>query len=449
MFEPYQSTPEQPWNVRRVVHLHRRAGFAATWSDIQRDLKDGPQAAVTRLLRANPKRQRDEANDQANDKANDFEQMSAVICDAAVGSGNINRLKAWWLYRMLFTPAPLGERLTLMWHDHFATSNIKVADVALMRQQNAIFRQLSRAPFGETLRRVAKDPALLVWLDADANRKEHPNENLAREIMELFSLGVGNYSEDDIQEAARALTGWSVNKRQFRSYDQYHDVGEKTIFGKSGNWTGDDLVRMLVEHPATARRLAFRICKLFMGEKVASSEQHSALANCLRERDLDTGWAIETVLRSEAFFSNSTLGNRVLGPIEFVIGAARSLEITDPPPSTLLLAEATANLGQDLFNPPNVFGWPGGRSWLTSRTLIGRANFASALVNGELTRPSKPFDAAALAESHGFPKTKEIGRFFAQLLLGQPRLPAAFQPYAETPARLVSAILASPEAQLA
>ena len=318
-----------------------------------------------------------------------------------------------------------------------------------MRQQNAIFRQFSRAPFAEMLRRVAKDPGILVWLDADANRKEHPNENLAREIMELFSLGVGNYSEDDIKEAARALTGWSVNRGKFRSYDQYHDDGEKTIFGKSGKWAGDDLVRMLVEHPAASRRLAFRICELFMGERSAADDVIDELAGGLRERNLDIGWAIETVLRSEAFFSNNNIGNRVLGPIEFVIGAARSLEITDPPPSTLLLAEATANLGQDLFYPPNVFGWPGGRSWLTSRAVIGRANFASALAGGELLTPSKPLDAAALAESHGFTKAREIGSFFAQLLLGQPQLPTQLQPYAETPNRLVAATLASPEAQLA
>ena len=444
MLKRYEPTPEQPWNVGRVVHLHRRAGFAASWSEIQRDLVDGPEVAVARLLhtKANPQR----AN--ADEAASEFEQMSSVICDAAVGSGNINRLKAWWLYRMLFTPDPLGERLTLLWHNHFATSNIKVADVNLMRQQNVIFRQLSRAPFGEMLRRVAKDPAMLVWLDADANRKKHPNENLAREIMELFSLGVGNYSEDDIKEAARALTGWSVNKGKFRVYDQYHDDGEKTILGKSGKWTGDDLVRMLVEHPATSRRLAFRICGLFMGAKPVADDIIDKLARGLRERDLDIGWAIETVLHSEAFFSDDNIGNRVRGPIEFVIGVARSLEITDPPPSTLLLAEVTANLGQDLFYPPNVAGWPGGRSWLTSRALIGRANFASALAVGELLTLAKPINAAALAELHGFTKAQDIGSFFAQLLLGQSQLPTELRPFAKTPNRLVASILASPEAQL-
>lgn len=444
MLEQYQLTQETPWDVSRVVHLHRRAGFAATWNEIQCDLRDGSDAAVTRLLHIRPTGQK--ADD---DVTSEFEQMSSVICDAAVGSGNINRLKAWWLYRMLFTPDPLGERLTLMWHNHFATSNIKVADVSLMRQQNAIFRELARAPFGDLLGRAAKDPALLVWLDADANRKEHPNENLAREIMELFSLGVGNYTEDDVQQAARALTGWSVNKGEFRNFDQYHDDGEKTIFGHCGNWTGKDFVHMLAEHPATSRRIAFRVCELLLGESLVSTVIIDELADALGERALDVGWAIETVLRSEAFFSVGNIRNRVLSPIEFVIGAARSLEITDPPPSTLLMAEAAANLGQDLFYPPNVFGWPGGRAWLTNRALIGRANFAAALVNGELHTPAKPFDAAELAARHGITDTSGVASFFAQLLLCKEELPRELRQYAETPNRLVTAILASPEAQLA
>jgi len=445
MLEQYEPTSETAWNASRVVHLHRRAGFAATWNEIQRDLSDGPAAAVTRLLHNSPTGQQTDAGEVTSD----FEQMSSVICDAAVGSGNINRLKAWWLYRMLFTPDPLGERLTLMWHNHFATSNVKVADVSLMRRQNELFRKFARAPFGDLLHRAANDPALLIWLDADANRKEHPNENLAREIMELFSLGVGNYTEDDVQQAARALTGWSVNKGKFRNYDQYHDDGEKTIFGQRGNWTGEGFVRMLAEHPATSRRIAFRICEQFLGETLSSPDIVDELASGLRERTLDVGWAVETVVRSKTFFSAGNIRNRVLSPIEFVVGAVRSLEIMDPPPSTLLLAEATANLGQDIFNPPNVFGWPGGRAWLTNRALIGRANFALALVNGELHTPSKPFDAAALAASNGFTEAGEIGSFFAQLLLGQEELPNELRQYLETPNRLVTAILASPEAQLA
>ena len=155
--------------------------------------------------------------------------MARTIGDAAVASGNPNRLKAWWLYRMLFSPDPLGERLTLMWHNHFATSNRKVQDLALMREQNDLLRQHARATFGELLHAVVKHPAMLVWLDADANRKGHPNENLARELMELFTLGVGNYTEDDVQAAARALTGWTVVGGRFGFRETRHDDGEKVF----------------------------------------------------------------------------------------------------------------------------------------------------------------------------------------------------------------------------
>jgi uncharacterized protein (DUF1800 family) len=437
---PYRPSDSAPWNLRRVVHLHRRAGFAATWSELQRDLRDGPQASVDRLLNG---------KSRIDGVAESFESMASVIGDAAVGSGNVNRLKAWWLYRLLFTPDPLTERLTLMWHNHFATSNLKVENVAAMRRQNDIFRQYARGPFGELLGRVAKDPALLVWLDADANRKEHPNENLAREMMELFTLGVGHFTEKDVKESARALTGWSIKDSEFRHADEQHDDGEKTIFGKSGKWTGDDLVRLLLEHPATARRLAFRIVEMFMGEGTRDDVAIDKLADGLRQQHLDIAWAVETVLRSESFFSDRNIGNRVLGPIEFMVGAVRSLERFDPPPSTLMLAEWTTMLGQDLFYPPNVFGWPGGRSWLTSRALIGRANFAAAIINGTLHYPQKPFAAGSLVTQHSFTQPEDCRTFYASLLLGDPQAADRLLKQSDAPERMVMSILASPEAQLA
>ena len=168
---------------------------------------------------------------------------------------------------MLFGPDPLTERLALMWHNHFATSNLKVGNLAFMRRQNELFRQLGRRPFGELLEAVLHDPAMLIWLDAPSNRKGHPNENLARELMELFSLGIGHYTEHDVKEAARALTGWRVENEVFAETAARHDDGEKTILGKTGRWKGDDLVRMVLEHPATSRRLAWRICELFLARR--------------------------------------------------------------------------------------------------------------------------------------------------------------------------------------
>src|SRR5262249_24944887 len=183
-------------------------------------------------------------------------------------AGEPGRLKAWWIYRMLFGPDPLSERLVVLWHNHFATSLEKVRSAVLLRRQNQTFRDLGRAPFGKLLNAAVREPALLVWLDAPSNRKGYPNENLARELMELFSLGVGHYSETDVKEAARALTGWTVAEEQFREDDALHDAGDKTILGHAGMWKGADLIRFMLEHPATARRLAFRVCELLIGHGV-------------------------------------------------------------------------------------------------------------------------------------------------------------------------------------
>lgn len=440
--QPWKPGADQPWNLRRVWHLHRRAGFAATWSELQNDLRAGPDAAIERLVRPADAG----GPSEAGGRVDEFEQMSSVICEAAVASNNINRLKAWWMYRMLNSPDPLGERLTLMWHNHFATSNLKVENVGLMREQNELMRRHARSSFSELLGSMAKDPALLVWLDADGNRKEHPNENLAREIMELFSLGVGNYSEEDIREAARALTGWTVSRDRFRSIPDRHDDGEKTIFEETGKWTGDDFVQLLIKHPATPRRIAFRICELLMGESTIDSSLVSELADGLLEHDLDVGWGVEALLRSQAFFDEENIGNRILSPSHFVIGAVRALELTDPPPSTLLLAEWTARLGHDLFYPPNVFGWPGGRAWLSSRTMIGRANFVSSLSTGLLNRDRAPFDGIGLAECHGIESVEDRLTFFGQLLLGQEEPPAEFRGTGVESMALK--LLASPYAQL-
>ena len=195
---PFEPNAEAPWDLRRVVHLHRRAGFGATWEEIGRDLDDGPGPSVDRLLRG---------DSRIDGVPEGFGKTAELLADAAVASNDPNRLKAWWMYRILFGPDPLGERLTLMWHDHFATSNLKVDDLGLMRSQNETLRSHARGPFGDMLGAMVHDPALLVWLDAPSNRKGRPNENLARELLELFALGVGRYTEADVKESARALTG--------------------------------------------------------------------------------------------------------------------------------------------------------------------------------------------------------------------------------------------------
>jgi uncharacterized protein (DUF1800 family) len=329
-----------------------------------------------------------------------------------------------------------------------------------MRRQNDLFRTLGRKPFGELLTAVVRDPALLLWLDAPANRKEHLNENLGRELMELFTLGIGNYSENDVRDAGRALTGWTVVDGEFRDVPARHDGGEKTILGKKGAWRGEDLLKILLDRPATAHRLAGRICEQFFGEGAIDKDGIEALADGLRRNKLCIGWAVETVLRSRAFFADQNMGTRVTTPAEFVVGIVRALEMFNPPPSTVALADWTALLGMDLFYPPNVFGWPGGRRWINTRSVVGRANCAAALVGGRGAGRPEPLDALALARHHGRDRNvDDVLGFFGELLLGaspsalfRARLVKALgakivlQP--ETIRRVVVLILASPEAQL-
>jgi uncharacterized protein (DUF1800 family) len=360
---------------------------------------------------------------------------------------------------MLFGPDPLAERLALFWHNHFATSAAKAG--MAVKGQNDLFRRLGRAPFGELLGAVARDPALLLYLDAQANRKGKPNENLARELLELFTLGIGHYGEADVKEAARALTGWTVDKGQFREDAALHDAGEKTILGQKGPWRGGDLLRLALTHPATAGRLAAQLCEYFLGEGAIDADGTRALAAGLRERNLDVGWAVETVLRSRAFFAEANLGTRVLGPVEYVVGAARALELLGPAPNTLVLAEFMANLGQDLFHPPNVGGWPGGRAWLSTRAAVGRANYAAAVAEGEGVGLPRAPDLLALARRHGRGRDAEdVVAFFAELLLGgvpsrawRERLLAALGPGAAadgaTARRAAALVLSCPESWLA
>jgi len=426
-----------------VVHLHRRAGFAASWDVLQRDLKEGPEPSIERFLKGDscsrhvPRR---------------FEATAAALAESAEIERSPLRLKAWWTYRLAFGPDPLGERLALLWHNHFATSNLKVDDPALMRRQNDLFRRHGRGPFGTLLAALLRDPALLIWLDAPENRKGRPNENLARELMELFTLGVGHYTEADVKAAARALTGQTVVEGEYRFTVVDHDAGSKTILGRSGPLAGDGLIALLLEHPATADRLVWRICDLFLGEGIAGEAERSALASGLRERDLDLGWAVETILRSATFFRDENIRSKVLGPVQLIVGAIRALELPPKAVNPQVLAAWMAAMGQDLFCPPNVGGWAGGRFWLSAREAIARINFARTLAAGDATAPPSAPDVLALAERHG---CGDPSLFLSELLLGAPPPPAwrardaMNEPdRAEAARRTLARALASAECQL-
>jgi uncharacterized protein (DUF1800 family) len=439
-WDAYAPDAKTPWDLRRVVHLHRRAGFAAPWDVLQRDLKAGPEPSINRLVNGEEKLH----------TPAEFATIAEVLTDSAAASNEISRLKAAWFYRMLFGADPTGERLVLMWHDHFATGNAKVRSVRAMRRQNELFRTHTRAKFSTLANAVVRDPAILEYLDAPANRKGHPNENLARELMELFTLGIGHYTELDVKEAARCLTGWGVEEDGFVESAARHDDGEKTVLGKTGKWTGTDLVNQLLKHEATAARLASKLVKTFFGEGACPAEAVKELATGLHERDLDTAWAVGTVLKSRLFFAYANIRTRVTAPTEFVTSSARALGLFDPAPSTLAMADWSARMGQDLFDPPNVGGWPGGRTWISSRSLIARANYASALVEGPNSGRTEPYDAAGAAKTAGFGSQRtDVLLYHHRLLFGtDPTAELTKQLAALDARKLVVALLSSPEAQL-
>ncbi|WP_417387087.1 DUF1800 domain-containing protein [Gimesia sp.] len=408
-WQRYQPTPQHPWNPGRVAHLHRRAVFGLTWNELQRDLSGQPQDAVSRVLS-------DEA--RIDGLPADFENLADLIGKAADQQPNAERLKAWWIYRILYTPAPLQERLTLMWHNHFATSNLKVNNLPFMKQQNETFRKHATSSFGDLLRAMLHDPALLVWLDAPSNRRGHANENLGRELLELFTLGIGNYSEADVKEAARALTGLDLKEGQFHIDPLRHDAGEKTILGKTATFDAEQLTELLLQNPATSRRLADRLINEFFSEGVVSKTAHQELALQLQSSNLNIGQAVETILRSQLFFSDANINTRISDPLSFLIAPLRALELFDPPPSTLALCEWLNRMGLELFFPPNVAGWPGGRSWLTTRTVIARANYAAAILSGDVYRPATPPDLHALTKKHATNNSDQFEKMMNTLLLG-------------------------------
>ncbi len=292
-------------------------------------------------------------------------------------------LRGWWLQRMASGVRPLQEKMTLFWHGHFATSVTKVRNAYLMWRQNGLFRRLGTGNWLELLTAVAKDPAMLLWLDGAQSRKEHPNENFAREVMELFTLGEGHYTERDVTEAARALTGWSYDRatQDFVERPYWHDRGAKTIFGQTGYFSGEDFLAMLVAQPQAARFITARLWNYFAGEP-PPADLTGALAAAFRRSGNNFKPLLRAMFLSEEFYAPSIVRNQIKSPVQWLVGSVRVLERPLPPP---LVCEAlTRNLGQDLFAPPNVKGWDGGLSWITTNTLLARYNEAATLIQGDL-----------------------------------------------------------------
>ena len=375
-------------------HLLNRTGFGATDAEIAQFAPLGRDEAVDRLLSGI----RHEAFvappafvDEPFQPYYKLRMLSAEERMAAQRElvQKAFDLRAWWLREMIATPSPLTERMTLFWHNHFATSQQKVRSTQLMYRQNALLRREALGNFATLLHEIAKDPAMLVYLDNAGSRKQAPNENFAREVMELFTLGEGHYTEHDIKEAARAFTGWSLDRDtgDFTYRRVWHDYGEKTVLGRTGRLDGDDVLDALLARPETARFIAAKLWREFVSPTPDANEV-SRWADTFREGRYEVKPLMRAVLTSDAFWAPANRGALVKSPVELVVGTLRTFEIKpfDLRPAVF----ACAALGQNPFAPPNVKGWPGGDAWIDSATLLGRRQFVDRLFRGSDPMSAEP-----------------------------------------------------------
>ena len=441
----------------RLAHLLRRAGFGTRPADWETYAALGVAGTTSLLL--HPETVTNHVDTVMHEVEEDFFKL-----DDRVG------IQHAWLYRMARSEHPLEEKMTLFWHNHFATADYKVDNPRLMWRQNQMLRRNSLGSFRTLLKGIASDPAMLIWLDGGQNKKAQPNENFGRELLELFTLGVsGGYSEADVKEASRTFTGWQVEDNKAVFHPENYDDGIKTFLGQTGAFTGDDIIDILVKHPATGRLLATKLFRFFAHDAPAPKEIDS-LAHTFLESGYSIRAVVAQILRSPAFFSEVSLYHKWKSPAELTITMLRTLDA----PLTAFedLPGSLASMGQDLFNPPNVKGWLEGRAWINTQTMVARMSQAPQLVDGLGERLPSLLEAALQASGRSADSLdtpdKAIDALWALLLPG--RTPAlgprkAFQAYlrdapgddgkvpdfdfqAKAPG-LLSLILMSPEYQLA
>jgi uncharacterized protein (DUF1800 family) len=371
---PDLSTALQPYRQRlgerAAAHLLRRAGFGGSPDEIRRYAAMDAQNAVAALLSLPP--------------ASSVGPPPEADTDGPLGKRetrtSLDALQLWWLNRMLATPAPLQEKMALYFHGHF-TSRATPRFPRITYNQNALFRQYATGNLRELTRDVSKDAAMLIYLDGANNEASHPNENYARELMELFTLGVDNYTENDVRESARAWTGWRVfRKTDTVAFDpRRHDFGTKTFLGRTGDFTGDDIVDIIFDQPQCARFFAASLLNWFVYND-PEPELVDRVAGLLRAQGYELSPVIGTLLASNVFYSDRAYRALVKSPVEFVVGTYKTLGLTEIDEFALA---ALTQMGQRLFFPPNVAGWPGGANWLTSGTMIARQNFLTRLLGSQ------------------------------------------------------------------
>lgn len=399
------------WNRAAATHLLRRAGFGARPGEAERFVDQGLEASLEEVF----------ARDE-------HEAWRVEGVKALLPTDDADKLAAWWMSLILAGGAPLRERVTLMWHDHFATSNDKVDDARLMYRQNQLFREQGLGDFRELLHATAKDPAMLVWLDGNSNRRGQANENFAREVMELFALGIGNYTEHDVQEAARAFTGWGTQGRSFVFRESQHDPGEKVILGRRGSFGGEQALDLILEHPACARHVARRLLQEFVAptpEPQWIEEAAAVLLAC----DWNIGLTIAAILSSELFFAPEARRSRIAAPVELLAMSVCALDARVSPQEA---AQAAARMGQSLYRPPSVKGWDGMRTWINAGTWVARHNTLAGLARAHVEEAERV--RVDLRATFGDPELEDVPTTVAGTLLPDVRNAALDEVLAEAAA---------------
>jgi uncharacterized protein (DUF1800 family) len=363
--EIFMAAPLSSNDPSLLAHLLRRTGFG--WN-----AKDWKAASALGLDGLTQQRLHPETI------PDNLAEVQQTIVGDFVDPDNLDSIRQWWVFRMVHSSRQLEEKMTLFWHQHFATANYKVNRPRWMWQQIETFRQHGLGNFRSLLLEVMRDPAMMVWLDGGANRKGQANENFARELMELFTMGVGNYTETDVKESARAFTGWVYDypSQSYLFNPFQHDDGSKTFLGHTGNFQGEDIIDIIAHQPATAKFICTMLWKFFVNDTPTETDLKP-----LTQKYFQSGFEIrpvlETIFTSPQFYDPANRYVRVKNPTEFAAGIIKTLEAPVPRD----VAHSIGNMGQELLNPPSVKGWDGGDSWINTNTLSARVNFASQMIN--------------------------------------------------------------------
>jgi uncharacterized protein (DUF1800 family) len=399
LLDPYIPSPTKPWDKRMVTHLLNRTMFGAKASQINTVAALTPSEAVDMLFQAQPV---PESPGSWVSEAPDFA--------SPYNSQRMALLRTWWLRLMYEQPVSIREKLTLFWHNHFVSEGSTVIIPQYMYIQNSLLREFAFGNFKEMTKRITRDPAMLIYLDGRYNVVGNPNENYARELLELFTMGIGNYTETDIREAARALTGWILSGLNSIMVPSRHDYSNKTFLGQTGNFNDEDIVNIVFTQEATARFICKKLYKAFVHESANMTYANHViddLAIIFRSNNYELEPVLKTLFKSKLFYSDDIMSSLVKSPIDLMLGSIKMMNINFDPSSlttrlNFIISQASS-AGQYILEPPNVQGWVGYRQWLSTISMPTRSAFCESIITG-LQKNGQPtgFSVDALAFANSF-----------------------------------------------